>query len=624
MKPVRENAKQNRKWIKPETYICSMRAVLLVSAIALLEAHLIKDVIHLAEERHLVSCVVTIVRQHYELGRTILISSLVGDDDLANTVIQTMHGFELWPLSVLQQSNITVLPPTINDEKIRSYILFTRTAEDLVLRVEELSDAESWDSRGRFLVVVTAEVLMPEQMALSIVQVLWDAARILNLVVLVHNGTVIYLYTWFPYTSHEDCDDVKDVVLINRWVMEEEGGFVRDVALFPYKFPSNFHGCPFKMSAGFRDQAEDLFVKEQFRRLNITCNYVSEIPLNASIRYKVETSITDAAMGNSDMSFAGLPLLEEAARFADYSFPYYVVKYNWFVPCLKPFSRLQRISNIFSVSVWSAMVIVFLLVTVASWWLAKGVDEVPSYTSFSSSLFNNWAVMVGVSVTEMPRKFTLKLTFLGFVWYCFAMSTVFQTFFTSFLVDPGYQKQLTTLEEILESGMAFGYRNDFDIHYDESSDWRHKELLSKREDCSPEIMCIDRIRETGNYATLSEEWLVQDYTNFINDHSFICPLNDDDTFFILISFYFPKGSFLLEFINRFISSSTESGMIVKMDRDRRYKNKDVPEPGNVFGEYFIFTLGHLSVAFYILLFGHSLSLLLFIGELLYHKKFIKL
>jgi hypothetical protein len=198
------------------------------------------------------------------------------------------------------------------------------------------------------------------------------------------------------------------------------------------------------------------------------------------------------------------------------------------------------------------------------------------------------------------------------------MSTVFQAFFTSYLVDPGYQKQLTTLEEILESGIDFGFRPDYDMFYGNSSDWRHKELLSTREECSPEQKCIRRIRETGNFASFSGTWVLQHHTDYISDHSFICPLNDEDTFPVFVSLYVPKGSFLLEFINRLVSLATESGMIVKVDRDDMYENKDVADSGKIFGDYFVFTLIHLQIAFYVLFVGHCLSLLFFVGELLFH------
>jgi hypothetical protein len=56
------------------------------------------------------------------------------------------------------------------------------------------------------------------------------------------------------------------------------------------------------------------------------------------------------------------------------------------------------------------------------------------------------------------------------------------------------------LEGILESCIEFWYRREFDELYNDSSDWRHKELLSKRGKCSPEETCVERIPQTGNFS----------------------------------------------------------------------------------------------------------------------------
>jgi hypothetical protein len=229
-------------------------------------------------------------------------------------------------------------------------------------------------------------------------------------------------------------------------------------------------------------------------------------------------------------------------------------------------------------------------------------------------------VTVGVSVAEMPRGSRLQLVLLVLVWYCFAMSTIFQTFFTSFLVDPGYQEQLTTLEGILESGMKFGYRHEYAKFYEESSDWRHKELLARREECSPEHICLHRIRERGDFATLAEEWYVQNLTSGLSDHAVFCPLNDADYFFVFLSVYAQKGSYLLEFFNRIVTFATESGIIVKADRKRRTAYKKDSGEAESFGEYFVFTLNHLRIAFYVFILGHSTSFVLFVCELLRHSR----
>jgi hypothetical protein len=566
------------------------------------------------EQTHMVSCVTNITLDNFAPDRTIFVSNSRVDDDLAETLLKAINGLELWPLQVSRPN----AAKDTNVERISSYIFITGAGEDLVDQVEELSVGAWWDSRGRFLIVVTVNAASAEQVALSIVQELWDTARILNAVVLVQEDTLLNLYSWFPYASHEHCDDVKGVILMNQWVMEGDGRFVRDVNLFPYKIPSNFHGCALKISTGFRGKEEDLMISEFCKALNITMEYVTDIPDTVSLYERAVISMEDLLLGKSDLSYGGIPLVEELAEYAEPSSPYYVLRYSWFVPCPKPFSRLQRISHIFSISVWVAMLVALFLVAVTCWLLAKRTYDSRAYRTFSSALYNTWAVIVGVSVTEMPRSSRLKLTLLVLVWYCFAMSTVFQAFFTSFLVDPGYQEQLTSLEELLESGMKFGYRHEYAKFYEESSDWRHKELLARREECSPEHICLRRIRETSDYATLAEEWYVQNFTNGMTDHSAFCPLNDADYFFVFLSVYAQKGSFLLEFFNRMVTFATESGISAKADKDRRVTNKRGSGEADSLGEYFVFTLSHLRIAFYILLLGNGMSFALFLCELLRH------
>jgi hypothetical protein len=92
---------------------------------------------------------------------------------------------------------------------------------------------------------------------------------------------------------------------------------------------------------------------------------------------------------------------------------------------------------------------------------------------------------------------------------------VFQTFLTSFLVDPGYENQLTSLDEILDSGIELGYTDFMSIWFVVTSDLRHKEVVARGEIRSTVKVCTDRIRETANFATFAPVWKVRNYTNII-------------------------------------------------------------------------------------------------------------
>src|SRR5215510_8904079 len=93
----------------------------------------------------------------------------------------------------------------------------------------------------------------------------------------------------------------------------------------------------------------------------------------------------------SDMAFGSLPLIPELLINVELTFPYFALKLNWFVHCPKPLSRLYRISHIFCPSLWVVIAFVLFLVTVTSCCLARQSNDIWSYTTMSSALYNIWA-----------------------------------------------------------------------------------------------------------------------------------------------------------------------------------------------------------------------------------------
>jgi hypothetical protein len=61
-----------------------------------------------------------------------------------------------------------------------------------------------------------------------------------------------------------------------------------------------------------------------------------------------------------------------------------------------------------------------------------------------------------VSVPQQPTTSSLRVVFFLYVCFCFAISTVFQAFFVSYLVEPNYGKKLEMFEEILDSNLVYG------------------------------------------------------------------------------------------------------------------------------------------------------------------------
>jgi hypothetical protein len=109
-----------------------------------------------------------------------------------------------------------------------------------------------------------------EELSQRILVQLWKR-KILNVIVLIpltntslseeatgtrtrHDGQVMEvralgIYTWFPYRGPDRCSGVDEAVLLDMWLMEGEGNFVRNSFLYPRKLMDNFHGCELRVAA---------------------------------------------------------------------------------------------------------------------------------------------------------------------------------------------------------------------------------------------------------------------------------------------------------------------------------------------------------------------------------------
>jgi hypothetical protein len=91
-------------------------------------------------------------------------------------------------------------------------------------------------------------------------------------------------------------------------------------------------------------------------------------------------------------------------------------------------------------------------------------------------------------------------------------------------------------------------------------------------------------------------------------------MNDVDAYPVKVVAYFSKGSIFLQAFNKVLVSIVETGLIM-----RALKNKASPDLEDNVEEFFVFTLSHLSIAFYLLLIGLSVSFVLFFCEVIYRK-----
>ena len=253
------------------------------------------------------------------------------------------------------------------------------------------------------------------------------------------------------------------------------------------------------------------------------------------------------------------------------------------------------------------------------------MKESYGYRTVIHCLYNAWCVFMGVSVPEMPRTFRVRTLFILFVWYSFAMSTIFQSFFTSFLVSPGYVSGISSLDDLMHSGLKYGSDSGIDdflrkVGYEELD-----RLNLDRFDCGESEKCIERVLTERDTTFVAATFLAQYVATSISktsDENLLCSL-DDNIFSINCAMFLLTGHPVLESFNVIIRRSFEAGLGDKYWSDLQFnltlqkmRKSEESDCQTCSDMYFVFALTHLRVVFVVLGIGHVLSVAVFIAELI--------
>jgi hypothetical protein len=293
------------------------------------------------------------------------------------------------------------------------------------------------------------------------------------------NETPTYeAYTCFPYSS-ERCTQVTSGVLLDIWVTNKDnvGRFLHNTSLFPPKIPKYLPGCPIKISTF---ESEPAVMYPSFSEDGRTVIYESGLEINMLQMIQKATNIStvfrhppsdgtwgillengswtgilrELIEGVSDMAFGALYYRCHISNdVIECTKPYIYDETIWYVPCAHSNPRWISLSRVFKLSLWLSFIMGYIIVSVIIWAIVKVSNAVATienqsstYTNRTKCFLNVWAIILGVCATEdIPQKGVVRIVFLLWVVYSLAVNTVYQTFLTSYMLDPGQQHQLLRL-----------------------------------------------------------------------------------------------------------------------------------------------------------------------------------
>jgi len=551
--------------------------------------------------------------------------------------------------------------------------------EELGGKLYILSNKASWNPRARFVVSVTItnDVYKCQAIAKIVLEELWTF-KILNAIVILKSpqketngkdaGTFrnirdqnLEIYTWFPHHDQGGCLALHDVIPFDFWLMEGNGRFRNNIDLFPDKITHNLHKCP--ISAGtfpvdivvgpykyldMNDSAtsespyvtydsgmEISFIKLVAEKLNVTLKFLPPPPNNERWGNVTEDGritglLRQILLGKADIGFGAWPLHPQLIMVMDATKAYYRDDWMWWVPCAKKVPRWKSITMVFLPETWITLFIsIISAVVVISGLVTCEPMERREYRNCSNCASSVWAIFLGVSAPYLPRRTPTRLFLISWIWYCLTINIVFQTFLTSFLIEPGFQHQMNSIEAILTSKIKYGYNEWFDVAVRGSDDAISKIILQDRMACNEgnKPPCLDWIAYHNNFSILCSKGLVdylltREYVDK-NGRPLICQAGG---VFLPLNYvtYMEKWNPLLNRFSDMITRILESGIHrhwLESAFHMQRVHAGVTGRKTMTGEYSDISLEHAHGIFAVLVPGLLLSVGVFFVEFSYHKIF---
>jgi len=290
------------------------------------------------------------------------------------------------------------------------------------------------------------------------------------------------VYTWCPYQSSDRCTEVNDITLLDSWVISAEGHFTENTDLFPRKLRNKLNGCPMKavVHVGNSDLTttyinhtdsngnvvmelagmEMNLLRIVLQQMNMTFLHVPTTIGPMYVKGRLLDDLFWALFAKEADIALGVVLLDDILNsYYDCTNTYYMFSVSCYIPCSDKYPRWSSVFRILSVELWIILIISIVIAAIATTLVGRYsfTSEWQGYKTLISSLTNLWAVILGVSVSKMPRAPSLRSLFLTCLCFSVAFSTVFQAFLTSFLTDPGYKTPIQNMDELFASGIKLSY-----------------------------------------------------------------------------------------------------------------------------------------------------------------------
>ena len=443
------------------------------------------DLEHLPEVyRQAVRCVKSIVNQYFDVDYPIVISgpceTCTAKIEHSFTNLSFGHGLSasdviikelthdiFWPGIVWYKKDFTrddVISVMQRDRPLQFVMVLSDYNGDIIRMLLELSNLlllhlqeRTFGGKAKLLIVLPQ---IPDEF-LTYLGGMFSNLKIYDVVVIlpyVHIHSEIELphlanelYTWFPFEKNKQCGHFDGFTSLDFCIHDRSTSFLYQRNLFPLKLPMVSNGCPVYYLRPFNESSstrlEWYILTNIFNSLNVTLSEDYHDKLYLDVFFFKTAG--NAIINKAQMIFGRYVLQVIAAP------PHLFTENYLFVPCPRRYIEHGKFYRVFKLSLWSLFFLTCIISVVVTVFINKlSRYESVNYNSISYVAYYIWSVTASVSVPDVPKTTKLRMFFLLWVCFCFVISTVFQSFFTSFLVEPRADKQISTMDDLLSKNLT--------------------------------------------------------------------------------------------------------------------------------------------------------------------------
>jgi hypothetical protein len=134
-----------------------------------------------------------------------------------------------------------------------------------------------------------------------------------------------------------------------------------------------------------------------------------------------------------------------------------------------------------------------------------------SYSNIFSVTSNVTSAVLSAPVNTQPRSAPLRLSFFCWLCYSVVISTVFQSYRATFLIEPGHKEPIRTVEQTLNSERKFGFKQWNRTVFFDTSDSVDSAILENAVSCPDEYTCVTWATGGHNISTILDEISAENY-----------------------------------------------------------------------------------------------------------------